>query len=486
MARPNVVLMWGFLICAAAVLISLNGCGGGSTSGGSTPPPSQKIQHVVVIFQENRSPDNLFQDPVLIKAGADIAQSGTNSKGQTIQLQLVPLGCPPTNCQTYNPDHTHTAFVNMYDGGKMDGADLIHASCAKGGNYCLQGKSNYSFGYVDPKDAKPYFTLAETYTFGDRMFQTNQGPSMPAHQYIISGSTALAPPGMPNSNLLFSENPIANLNGVDADTGCTAPATELVQAIDPTNGNESQKFYPCFDRPTLTDELNSKSVSWKYYAPLAGSIWTAPNAIEHMCVPNVPPPNGTECTGSDWTNHVVLNYTQVLTDITNNQLSAVSWVMPSGPPSDHPVISDGSGPSWVASVVNAIGNSPYWANTAIFITWDDWGGWYDHVAPPIINDYEMGFRVPLIVVSPYAKAAHISHTLYDFGSILKFIEETFALSQIAPGASLAYADSFTQTGDLMDAFDFTQTPLTFQSIPSKFDAAHFLNDKREPTGPDDD
>ena len=134
----------------------------------------------------------------------------------------------------------------------------------------------------------------------------------------------------------------------------------------------------------------------------------------------------------------------------------MSWVIPDGKSSDHSYASDGSGPSWVASVVNAIGNSQYWANTAIFITWDDWGGWYDHVAPSVINSYEYGFRVPLIVVSPYAKANYISHTTHHFGSILKFIEETFSLS------SLNYADA--NADDFSDCFDFSQTPLTFQTI----------------------
>ena len=175
-------------------------------------------------------------------------------------------------------------------------------------------------------------------------------------------------------------------------------------------------------------------------------------------MPNAPPPNGTACTGADWTNNVIIPNTQVLTDIANGQLASVSWVIPRGQASDHPGISDGSGPSWVASVVNAIGNSQYWSNTAIVITWDDWGGWHDYVSPTltggpgIINSYEHGFRVPLIVVSPYAKPAYIFHQVKDFGSILKFIEGTFSLPNIAPGASPAYADATTSTGDLSDCF----------------------------------
>jgi phospholipase C len=140
----------------------------------------------------------------------------------------------------------------------------------------------------------------------------------------------------------------------------------------------------------------------------------------------------------------------------------------------------------VAQLVNAIGNSPYWSSTAIFITWDDWGGWYDHVAPPqMLRDcshwgcgYVYGFRVPLIVVSPYGKRAYISHRQHDFGSILRFTEEVFGLG------SLGYADAYAD--DLADFFNFAQTPQPFIPIPAPLDTAHFLNDTRPPTPPDDD
>jgi len=472
--------------------LTATGPGGSQQATAQVTVSTNKILHVVVIFQENRSVDNLFQDQNLVTAGADIQNYGISAAqpGVHIPLTPVPLGCDPNNCQTYNPDHSHApAFVDMYDGGKMDGAYKIKAFCAKKGDTsCLNGKGNYSYAYVQQSDVTPYFTLAENYTFADHMFQSNQGPSFPAHQYLISGSSATAPPGMSGDNLFLAENPLGITTGnSDTNTGCTSPADELVQLIDPVTGDESQEVYPCFDRPTLTDLLNTNGISWKYYAPSPGSIWTAPNAISHMCGPNATPPNATACTGSDWTNNVVLNSAQVLTDIAKNQLPTVSWVIPTGQASDHPVTTDGSGPSWVASVVNAIGNSPYWANTAIIITWDDWGGWYDHVVPPLIlNQYEIGFRVPMIVVSPYAKAHTITHTFYEFGSILKFIENTFSLSNIAPTATLQYADQFSGTGDLSDCFNFTQTPLTFHTIPAKYNAAHFLNDKRTPTDPDDD
>jgi phospholipase C len=175
----------------------------------------------------------------------------------------------------------------------------------------------------------------------------------------------------------------------------------------------------------------------------------------------------------------------VLTDIASGQLAQVSWLIPGGASSDHAQINEGSGPSWVASIVNAIGQSDYWANTAIIITWDDWGGWYDHVAPKVIDDgvswgsgYVYGFRVPLVVVSPYAKAKYISHVPHDFGSILKLIEMTFSLP------SLGYADE--SADDLSDCLDLTQPPLVFHAIAAQLDAAHFISDKRAPVPPDDD
>jgi phospholipase C len=308
---------------------------------------------------------------------------------------------------------------------------------------------------------------------------------MPAHQFIISGTSAPSA----GSNLFASENPKTS---DPPDAGCDAPVGSTVLLIDPTGSETSNApIYPCFEHQTLTDLLEAKSLTWRYYTPgiaphSTPAIWNGPEAIQHICGPNATPPNATACVGADWTNNVVLDQTQILTDISNNQLRNVSWVIPDGRASDHAGTSDTSGPSWVASVVNAIGHSPYWANTAIFITWDDWGGWFDHVAPPqvLVNcaqwgcGYVYGFRVPLIVVSPYVKAQHISKQQHDFGSILKFIEARFSLP------SLGYADAAAD--DFSDCFDFNQTPLTFQTITAPLNAQYFLNDKRPPLDPDDD
>jgi len=476
MLKHKVFLHREVILGSLVALLALTGCGGGgggSAGKGSAGPAV--IQHVVVILQENRSPDNLFHDPVLMARGADLASSGTNSHGQNIPLTPIDLGTSGSNPQNYDLAHGNPAFVSMYDGGKMDGADLI--LCDPTAQCPPNAHPNPQFRYVNPSDVQPYFALAEQYTFGDRMFETQQSGSFPAHQFIIAGTSAPTA----TSKLFVSENTVPN----NEPAGCIAPLTETVMLIDQFgNENSNPPMYPCFEHPTLTDLLDAKGVSWRYYAPSAGDIWTGPDAIEHICQQQTI--NGTlTCTGPDWVKNVIIPESQVLQDIPKGQLAQVTWVVPDALESDHTILNDGSGPSWVASVVNAIGTSPYWANTAIILTWDDWGGWYDHVPPKVVNDgvswgsgFIYGFRVPLVVISPYAKAAYISHTTHDFGSILKFIETTFNLP------SLGYADA--SADDLSDCFNLTQTPITFQKVPAPLDADHFINYKGPHDGPDND
>jgi phospholipase C len=469
MPGKNAIWLQFGLFSMAGLLFGLNACGGGSSSS-PPPPPQPKIQHVVIIFQENRSPDNLFHDQNLINAGADIASTGKNSKGDVIPLTPLSLA------SDYGPDHTHAAFLAMYDNGKMDGADKVRLICNQGAQNCPP--PNGQFTYVPASEAAPYFQMAETYTFADRMFQTNQGPSFPAHQYILTGSSAQ------NANpdpLYAAENP-SGLVSPSVPTGCIGPQGQTVPLIDLATGDESQAAYPCFEHPTLTDTLDGAKITWKWYTSkkTPGSLWNAPNAIQHICVPDS---GNTVCTGAEWASNVIIDPTHILTDIQAGQLASVSWVIPDGVNSDHAGSSDTTGPAWVASIVNAIGNSPYWPNTAIFISWDDWGGWYDHVAPPIHNSYEYGFRVPLIVVSPYAKAKHISHVAHHFGSILKFIEQNWGLPAVGTGA---YSDAYSDTDDLSDCFDYNQTPLTFTTIPAAKERQFFLHDHRAVTVVDDD
>jgi phospholipase C len=159
----------------------------------------------------------------------------------------------------------------------------------------------------------------------------------------------------------------------------------------------------------------------------------------------------------------------LLSDISKNKLAAVTWVCPDFSNSDHPGSKPDAGPSWVAQVVNAIGQSQFWNTTAIFVVWDDWGGVYDHVAPKQIDYQGLGFRVPMLVVSPYAKKGVVSHTQYEFGSIVKFVESTWSLGSL--GTTDARANS------VGDAFDFTQSPRPFSPIQSKFSRTFFLHQR---------
>jgi phospholipase C len=210
--------------------------------------------------------------------------------------------------------------------------------------------------------------------------------------------------------------------------------------------------------------VDRKGLSWRYYHATPGAgIWNGPDAILHIRE------------SPEYEADVITPPSQVLTDIAGGRLANVVWVTPTGLASDHSLATDGSGPSWVASVVNAIGESPYWDSTAIFVTWDDWGGWYDHVKPPVYNSYELGFRVPLIVISPYAKHHHISHRQHEFGSILKFTEKIFGLP------SLHTTD--VRSDDLFDCFDFSKPPSKFKHIPAKYPPSYFMH--QPSTEPDD-
>jgi phospholipase C len=300
----------------------------------------------------------------------------------------------------------------------------------------------------------------------------------------LFGGTS-APSASDDAAGIFASENVLPVNG---PSGCIAPQTSIVVLITP-HGEIGPGIYPCFEHQTLTDLLESSGVSWKYYATGAVGITNAPNAINHICQPNKPY-SGT-CKGPDWVNNVVLKDSQILTDISACKLAGVSWVIPTGPESDHPRSNTGLGPSWVASIINAVGNNPkcstgesYWDDTAILVTWDDWGGWYDHEPPTFLpqpqGDYQYGFRVPFLFVSAYTPVAYVDNNRYDFGSILRFIEENFG---IAEGA-LAFADA-RATSDLTTFFKLAMAPRVFTTIPAPFDAHYFVNNKTPPTEPDD-
>jgi phospholipase C len=461
------------------------------------------FKHVVVIVQENRTPDNLFQGLCTPPFGSAASCSTTpmasqynvqtsnwldkTSPGGIIQPGIVKLN------NKYDLDHSHTGWLAMCDltpvGApipgicKMDGADGV--KCV---GKCPD-KPQFNFVLNKKRILNPYLELATQYGWANYMFQTNQGPSFPAHQFLF-GATSAPTTADDAAGVYASENMLSTggTGGTDVVAGCTADSKTAVKVISPTG--ESQTVYPCFEHQTMGDMLSSAPMplTWRYYTPSAGSIWTAPNAIQHICQSTGP---GGDCTGQQWKDNVDLVSANVLKDISACNLRNVTWVVPTCQNSDHANCNDGGGPSWVASIVNAIGNATqcdggtgYWNNTAIFITWDDWGGWYDHEPPTIVagppGSYQYGFRVPLLVVSAYTPKGYINNNRHDFGSILRFIQHNFGLQQ----GGLGFADARSQT-DLVEFFNLSQTPNIFQTVSAKKNATFFLNDKRKQTDPDD-
>jgi phospholipase C len=267
-----------------------------------------------------------------------------------------------------------------------------------------------------------------------------------------------------NSSLRAAENPSTPQG--EWTGGCDAPQGSQVQLIDPY-GNEHQLAYPCFDRPALTDLLEAKSLSWHYYQAHKGAgLWNGPDAIQHIW------------RSPQYTENVTQPPSKIFIDIGKGKLANVVWLTPTLAASDHAGNTKGTGPSWVSAVVNAIGKSSYWNNTTIFVTWDDWGGWYDHLAPKMYDSYELGFRVPLIVISPYAKPGFVSHKPHEFGSILKFVEREFNLG------SLGTTD--VRSDDLLDCFNFSQAPRRFKTIAAPHGADYFLHQPPSEENPDDD
>jgi phospholipase C len=404
-------------IAASGLASCLLGCSSGCHSAVTPMTSSAPVQHVVVIMQENRSFDNLFNG----FPGADTVQTGMN-RGVTVPLAVTPLGNGP------DVDHTHTGWWQQWDNGKMDGF--------------ANAGTMLPYTYIDPRETVPYWTLARNFTLGDRMFQSNTGPSFVAHQYMIAGQSGGA-----------SENPSGGV------WGCDAAPNVRVPLIGP-NGTDLPGVYPCFDYQTMADLLDAKGISWRYYAPSPTSdsffIISAYQAIRHIRF------------GPDWNADVTSPETRILTDIAAGKLAQVTWVVPAMNNSDHPG-TPAQGPDWVANIVNAIGQSQYWNSTTIFIAWDDWGGFYDHVPPPQTDNMGLGFRVPVIVVGPYAKRGYVSHVTHEASGFLRYMEEVFNLP------SLGTRD--TTADDFRDCFDYTQPPTPYTVVPTAHTREFFLNQK---------
>jgi phospholipase C len=476
----------------AAVLITA------ATRPGTTPSARAAIpafKHVVIIVMENRTPDNLFQGLCAPPFGAASSCSTSPGPGQyDIQTsnwldKFAPGGViqpkAVTLARTVDLDHSHGGWLRQCD--LKSGTTNVCQMDGRSG--CKACSADAQWNYVTYKNGilKPYLQLATQYGWANYMFQTNQGPSYPAHQFLFGGTSAPSAAD-DNAGIFVSENLVGTggVGGFNKSAGCAAPETTRTFVISP--GGKESTLFPCFEHQTLPD-LFDASVTWRYYAPAPGTIWTAPNSIQHLCKATA---QGGTCSGPVWNEHLDFESSDVLGDIARCNLRSVSWMIPAARYSDHAGLKSGNGgPAWVASIVNAIGNSTkcdngkgYWDDTAIFITWDDWGGWYDHVAPTFLpkeqGDYQYGFRVPLLVVSAYTPKGYINNVHHDFGSIVRFVEHNFGIEE----GALNFADRRSGS-NLAAFFDLSKPPRPFTLIAVKANSltAAMLDDT---SPPDDD
>ncbi|MGA8097702.1 MAG: alkaline phosphatase family protein, partial [Candidatus Cybelea sp.] len=424
---------------ALTAAIMLASCTGGSTQSGALLPQrfppfgssgSGYISHVVVVIQENRSFDDFFAT----FPGADGAIGGCMEGGSLHSMRVPRIrdasshGCPSGDSwvrlakvdlnEPCDFGHSYHIVPVDYDHGKMDGFGF------EGGSKHCPGKVGTKvYQFVNPAQIKPYWRIAKDYVLADQMFQTQGSGSFTAHQDLIAGSTIINQPTDTESIVDF---PTGHPWGCDATPGTRTSL--VVYKHHKVNDEYGKGPFPCFTYQTMRDLLDAKSVSWKYYSPPEphgeGAYWNGFDAIKAVRE------------GSEWSTNIN-DTNQFFYDVAGGTLPSVSWIVPDEPNSDHPGGHSTTGPAWVASIVNAIGTSSYWRSTAVVILWDDWGGFYDNTPPPFFDHWGgLGFRVPMMVVSAYARQAYptkpgyISHTQYEFGSILKFIEKVFALGSL--------------------------------------------------------
>jgi phospholipase C len=373
-------------------------------------PGLSKLKHIVFLVKENRTFDNYFGT----FPGADGATSATIHTGDVIPLSHEPDRIP------HDIDHSFQGAVRGIDGGAMDQFDLINNACPNPPDDC------FAFSQFTEDDIPNYFAYARTFVLGDAFFSSLTGPSFPNHLYTVGAQSggAINNPNRPNNS---------------PGWGCDSDPSALVQVMD--DEGDITRVYPCFDFRTLADELEDKGLSWKYYAPnqgQSGYIWSALNAIAHIRFSDL------------WIQHVVPP-AQFIDDAANGTLPAVSWLVVNSAQSEHPPASTCVGENWTVQQLNAVMQGPDWDSTAVFLTWDDFGGFYDHVPPPAVDNFGFGPRVPFMIISPWVRSGLIDHTTLEFSSVLRLIEERFGLDPLTARDE--------QANDLIEAFDFKQDPL---------------------------
>ena len=379
-------------------------------------PTRWPIKHVVFLIKENRTFDNLFGTFPGTNGAATANDYGT----------IRPLIRGTDGRLPGDLPHCYVCGLYAWHQGRMDGFD-------RGGL-----TRRWAFTQLHRDQLPNYWHWARRFVLADNFFSSAQGPSFPNHLYSIAAQSGGA-----------VDNP--RRNGFFSNTfGCDAPSQQKVQVFD--SEGMVRFIRPCFDFETEGDLLDAARIPWAYYAATErqqGYIWSAYSAIrryrEHP---------------RRWERHI-FSVDQVIQSIRQDELPPVTWITPRFELSEHPEYNFCHGENWSTKVINAIMRSDMWEDTAIFLTWDDYGGFYDHAPPPQVDRFGFGFRVPLLVISPYAKRGHIDHRLGEFSSVLRFIEDNWGLSQLTQRDRRARNLSYD--------FDFTRDPRAPDPLPLRTD-----------------
>ncbi|MDP9295924.1 MAG: hypothetical protein M3O88_04400 [Actinomycetota bacterium] len=380
-------------------------------------PTKWPIKHVVFLVKENRTFDNLF--------GTFPAANGATSGMDHGVRRPLTRG---TDGRAHDIPHCYVCSLSAWDQGKMDGFNqTIYAN-------------RWAYTQLHKDQLPNYWHWAQQNVLADNFFSSAQGPSFPNHLYSIAATSGGA-----------HDNPrrIPGITHGSNTFGCDAPKTQKV-AVD--SGGTTRMVAPCFNFTTEGDLLNRRKIPWAYYAATEqqkGYIWSAYSALRRYR--NDP---------ANWNQHI-FPVDNVVQDIKANRLPPVTWITPRFELSEHPEYNFCYGENWSTKVIDAIMNSSMWKNTAIFLTWDDYGGFYDHVPPPQVDGFGFGLRVPLLVLSPYAKRGVVDHHLGEFSSVLRFVEENWHLTQ------LTHRDR--NATDMSYDFNFHQQPRPPDPLPLRTD-----------------
>lgn len=386
---------------------------------GSRQTTRWPIRHVIFLVKENRSYDNYFGR----YPRGDGSVQGELSDGSTMPLTK--------GTDRLSPDihHDFEAGMQGINGGRMNGFDKI-----RGGQW-LDGYTAFT-----RKGIPNYWSYADHFVLGDRMFTSMYGPTLPEHFYLLAAQSARVTSNrVGESSYRYCDKPsdgwyrFRRLSPADRRAVMMAERTNDF----PTVFSYWERKPSCTDMPTITDQLDARGIGWRYYAHK--TAWNAPRAIRHLRF------------GPHWGPDVV-DPERFVSDVEKHNLPPVTWLTPpAGGVSEHPGGSSVcSGENWSVRQINAVMKSAYWKDTAIVLAWDDFGGFYDHVLPPHVDEMGLGPRVPLLVISPWAKPAFVDHTEYEFSSFAKLVEENWGLN--------AMTERDRRAADMSNAFDFSHRP----------------------------